>query len=59
MGRPLSRGFARCCDQGFQGHAIWDHQGAAVLLDEVLLLEARESRLTVSREVTIICPISS
>jgi hypothetical protein len=42
MGRPLSRGFALCCDQGSQGHAVWDRQGAAVLLDEVSLLEARE-----------------
>jgi hypothetical protein len=42
MDRPLSGDFALRRDQGFQGHAVRDDQGAAVLPDEMLLLEARE-----------------
>jgi hypothetical protein len=30
------------CDQGFQGHATGDDKSRAGLLDEMLLLEARE-----------------
>jgi hypothetical protein len=39
--RPIERFLLRC-DEGFQGNAVGDHKRAAVLLDETLLLEARE-----------------